>query len=185
MANNNIRGQYHGQVEPNRLSGQKGGMLPAQYPYTESATTLDNGHFCVLTPNSSTGAIEVKNATNADKNAMLVFNEVKVYDERETAKDFCLDKGKSIDGKIYPRLIPVAVGDEFTTTYAEDNNGTALEVNDYLKIEAGVPTYVASASKGSVTGILLQVVSKETNYPGINYVVGDTGNYAVKVLRVQ
>ena len=84
----------YGQVEPNHLSAQYTGQIYAQLPAMTAGTSgaadtpiakLENGQF--LKYNYADGRASV----DGDGEWMLVFNEVKLYDERRQGyKDFAM-----------------------------------------------------------------------------------------------
>ena len=112
-----------GQVEPNHLSAQKTGQIWAQLPadnavFGTGATPeaqaetaiLENGQF-----------VKYDYATNkvnlsGDGDWVMVFNEIKLYDERRQAyKNFVYAAKDFTDKTMYPRVIKINVGDIFTT----------------------------------------------------------------------
>ena len=110
----------YGQVEPNHLSAQYTAQIYAQLPAmigNNPIEKLENGQF--LKYNYATG----KATTTGDIEWMMVFNEVKLYDERrQSYKDFVMDVKDMSDGTIYPRLLKINVGDIFTTNTFRDSN---------------------------------------------------------------
>lgn len=98
----------YGQVEPNHLSAQRTGQIYAQLPAADSISALENGQFVKY--DYASGNV---NFTAEDGEWMLVYNEVKLYDERLSYADFRLEKG--VDGKMYPRVFKTNVGDIYTT----------------------------------------------------------------------
>lgn len=125
----------YGQVEPNHLSAQRNGQVYAQLPCASSIKVLENGQFVKYDyPN---GTVNFSGAGEW----MLVMNEVKVYDARESYKDFALDATKM---DMTPRVYATHVGDIFTTNCLEKagEKGVKTEttndiaVNDVLKINA-------------------------------------------------
>lgn len=82
--------QYgYGQVEPNHLSAPRNGQIYAQLPAAKTIDLLENGQFvkydyaagvCDFSSEASSGAW------------MMVFNEVKIYKDRETDADFAMIK---------------------------------------------------------------------------------------------
>ena len=67
-----------GQVEPNHLSARRTGQIYAQLPAAATIDVLENGQFAKY--DYANGVV---NFTGAGE-WMLVFNEVKVYEDRET-----------------------------------------------------------------------------------------------------
>lgn len=190
-----IKRKGYGQVEPNHLSAQYTGQIYAQLPALISSTTgtgttatttvdpiavLENGQF--LKYNYADGRASV----DGDGEWMLVFNEVKLYDERhQMYKDFAMKAVDQMDGKIYPRLLKTNIGDIFTTnTFRTAGNATVagadaeiempdLAVGDYVTIDAAGWLKKADA-KGD--DIAFQVVKV--------YNLGDMQG-AVKLQRIQ
>lgn len=185
----------YGQVEPNHLSAQYTGQIYAQLPAMVETTSgtgttattsedpiavLENGQF--LKYNYANGRASV----DGDGEWMLVFNEVKLYDERrQNYKDFAMKASEMADGKIYPRLLKTNVGDIFTTnTFRTSGNATVtgpddeitmpeLVVGDYVVIDAA-GWLKKNANAGS--DIAFQVVKV--------YNLGDMQD-AVKLQRIQ
>ena len=136
-----------GQVEPNHLSAQGNRQIYAQLPCASDIEVLENGQFAKY--DYANG--EVNFDADSDLEYLLVLNEVKVYDERDTYKDFAMIKENYLNGEMYPRLFRTQVGDIYTTncigvanndkratvTYNEEIGvGTDLTVNanGYLEI---------------------------------------------------
>lgn len=73
-----------GQVEPNQLSAQKTGQIYASLPLAADVDVLQNGEFMYYDYKSST--------VTADGigEPMLVFNEIKIYEDRLSYKDFAM-----------------------------------------------------------------------------------------------
>ena len=184
----------YGQVEPNHLSAQYTGQIYAQLPaqtYTaaEGSTpastanidVLENGQF--LKYNYAGGRASV----DGDGEWMLVFNEVKLYDERrQNYKDFAMKASEMADKMIYPRLLKTNVGDIFTTnTFRTSGSATVagpdveitmpeLAVGNYVTIDADGWLKKANSKPGS--GICFQVVKV--------YHLADQQD-AVKLQRIQ
>lgn len=113
---------------------------------------------------------------------MLVFNEVKLYDERrQNYKDFAMLASEQADGKIYPRLLKTNVGDIFTTnTFVSvaggpdaTVTGPSLTVGNKLAINA--QGFLAAAEENA-TGPIFKVVKE--------YHLADK-QPAVKLQRIQ
>ena len=71
-----------GQVEPNHLSAQRNGKIYAQLPADSALSVLENGRFVKY--DYAKGKIDLV----GEGEWMLVFNEVKLYDDmyRESSK---------------------------------------------------------------------------------------------------
>ena len=160
----------YGQVEPNHLAGQKSGMIFAQLPVKKEITTVQNGMF--MKYDVAAGEI------NLDGNGeyMLVYSEVKLYDPRETYKDFVLTKDQSVDGKIYPRLIGTFPGDIITTNLVDMETAKGTRAKKFLQVDSTTGFLKEVTSSASEDLALWQVV-KETTMPD--------GQYALKIVKVR
>lgn len=84
--------QYgYGQVEPNHLSAPQNGQVYAQLPAAANIDMLENGQFAKYD--------YVKGLVDFSKEAtagawLMVFNEVKIYEDRETDADFAMIKNR-------------------------------------------------------------------------------------------
>ena len=119
-----IKRKGFGQVEPNHLSAQGNRQIYAQLPLDSSIDILENGQFMVY----DYAQKKVVKPTAEGMEPMLVLNEVKVYDERDSYKDFAMKKSDYVDGEIYPRLFKTSVGDIFTTNCLIANDDKNKEV---------------------------------------------------------
>lgn len=115
----------YGQVEPNHLSAQRTGQIYAQRPCADGMTQLENGQFVKYTVVSGEEVVAID--ASAPGEWMLVYNEEKLYDERhQMHKDFVFKAADFYDGKMYPRVFRVEVGDIFTTN-CFDAAATAID----------------------------------------------------------
>ena len=96
-----------GQVEPNQLSAQKTGQIYASLPLAEDVEILQNGEFMYYDYKSGT--------VTADSigEPMLVFNEIKLYDDRFRLKDFAMIR----TGKDSYVTNPTAIGSFYPMNY--------------------------------------------------------------------
>ena len=139
----------YGQVEPNHLSARRTGQIYAQLPANKDIKVLENGQFAkydyVKGEVNFTGAGEW----------MLVYNEVKLYEPRQTDADFAMISdnyvaavydatGKAMtEGTVMvPRLLKTNVGDIFTTNTVNEETlavGNVLTPGEdgYLAIGTG------------------------------------------------
>lgn len=177
-----IKRKGYGQVEPNHLSAQYTGQIYAQLPALQSdgetpIAQLENGQF--LKYNYANGRASL----DGDGEWMLVFNEVKLYDERrQNYKDFCMKATDMADGTIYPRLLKTNVGDIFTTntfgaaaTGPDDVQASAVTLTVGNKLAVNASGFLAAAGENA-TGPIFQVVKE--------YNLGDMQD-AVKLQRIQ
>ena len=160
----------YGQVEPNHLAGQKSGMIFAQLPVKKEITTVQNGMF--MKYDVAAGEINL----NGNGEYMLVYSEVKLYDPRETHKDFVLTKDQSVDGKIYPRLIGTFPGDIITTNLVDVTTAKGSLAKKFLQVDSTTGFLKEVTSSASENLALWQVV-KETTMPD--------GQYALKIVKVR
>lgn len=109
----------YGQVEPNHLSAQRTGQIYAQLPADASIDVLENGQFVKYDY-----ANMAVNFTGKGE-WMLVFNEVKVYRDREADNDFAMIKD-NYNARVYSPI------DGTDPKYANARNyeGTVL-ASDY------------------------------------------------------
>lgn len=187
----------YGQVEPNHLSAQYTGQIYAQLPAKTAAAgsgsgsgsgdpitspieQLENGQFLKYNYAGNRASLD------GDGEWMLVFNEVKLYDERrQNYKDFCMKADEMSDGKIYPRLLKINVGDIFTTNMfgavntagpdAQIAAGNAITVAAGNKLVINASGLLEAAGQ-SPTGMIFQVVKE--------YDLADKQT-AVKIQRIQ
>lgn len=181
-----------GQVEPNHLSAQRTSQIYAQLPADESINVLENGQYVKY--DYANGKVNF----SGEGEWMMVFNEVKLYDDRwrETYKDFAMikenyTKGSAdithggvgpLAGQMVPRVIKTNIGDIYTTNCLKVANTTGkaevqmedLAVSDKLIVNA--QGYLEK--KASVDGtepMVWQVVKR--------YTLAD-GQEAVKIMRI-
>lgn len=180
-----------GQVEPNHLSAQRTSQIYAQLPAKEDINILENGQFVKY--NYAEGVVDFEGKGEW----MMVFNEVKLYDElRETYKDFAMIKtnytagDKDIahggvgpfKGQMTPRVIKTNVGDIYTTNCIGGANtsgkaeyeGISVDVGDLLKVDT--TGYLVSGGAVETDPMVWQVVKV--------YTMAD-GQPAVKLMRVK
>ena len=191
--------QYgYGQVEPNHLSAQRTGQIYAQLPAKSDIEMLENGQFVKY--DYADGVCDFTGSGEW----MLVYNEVKVYRDRDTDADFAMIKGNYV-GRIYnanndsmptgtvmvPRVFKTNLGDIMTTNTID---ATTLKAKDVLTVDPRSGLLVLtdkvnehSATSGTVgsgdtvltpaDGDMLWQVAKV-------YTLGD-GQKAAKIMRIQ
>lgn len=86
----------YGQVEPNHLSAPQNGQVYAQLPAAKDINVLENGQF--VRYDYAEGVCDL----GSDKTGpwMMVFNEVKIYEDRETDADFAMIK-QNYNARVY------------------------------------------------------------------------------------
>ena len=84
----------YGQVEPNHLSAQRTGQVYAQLPANKDIDVLENGQFVKYD--------YAKNEVNFTGKGewMMIFNEVKLYKDREQYEDFAMVK-QAYNARVY------------------------------------------------------------------------------------
>ena len=102
----------------------------------------------------------------------MVFNEVKLYDDRwrESYKDFAMKKENYTDGVMTPRVIKTNIGDIYTTNCVKDGN---IEVGKILT--PGATGILEVKEAPTAADMQWQVVKI--------YTLAD-GQPAVKVMRI-
>ena len=117
----------YGQVEPNHLSAQRTAQIYAQLPCEDSIEVLENGQFVKYDY-----ANKEVNLTGKGE-WMLVFNEIKLYDDRKQMyRDFAMKKEECVNGEIVPRVFKTNIGDIYTTNMVDSTKeyeeGALLQV---------------------------------------------------------
>ena len=156
----------YGQVEPNHLSAQRTGQIYAQLPCDESIEVLENGQFVKY--DYPEGKVDLKGKGEW----MLVFNEIKLYDDRKQMyRDFAMKKDECVNGEIVPRVFKTNIGDIYTTNMVDSNadigEGDLLKVGNNGILTAG----------GSLNDDMCWEVAKI-------YTLAD-GQDAIKIMRVK
>ena len=142
----------YGQVEPNQLSAQKTGQIYASLALDKNVDVLQNGEFMYydyvsnkVTATDSTGVAE----------PMLVYNEVKLYDERLSAKDFAMIRV----GENY------VTSDLYTDGYENSNTAAAIAHADGYRMDGFAPRLF----KTNIGDIMTTNMVKT----GVDYAVGN------------
>lgn len=114
----------YGQVEPNHLSAQRTAEIYAQLPADKDIAVLENGQFVKYDY-----ANNVVNFTGKGE-WMLVYNEIKVYRDRDMDEDFAMTR-ENYNARVYS---PVS-NDEFNAGFTVGKaNGERAE--EYAQINA-------------------------------------------------
>ncbi len=173
----------YGQVEPNHLSAQRTGQIYAQLPAKDDIETLENGQFVKY--NYAEGVVDFAGPGEW----MMVFNEVKLYDDawRESYKDFAMVKknytpGSDITheglgpfkGQMTPRVIKTNVGDIYTTNAVGGPNtsgnaeyeGIALEVGDTVSPQAA-NGFLSASGDGTIQFQVVKVYTMPDGQPAV------------------
>ena len=109
-----------GQVEPNQLSAQKTGQIYASLPLDEKVTLLQNGEFMYYSYADNKVTAE---PTVPGQEPMLVFNEIKIYEDYLRLKDFAMirvgDNYVTNPAAIGWKIVHKSVGDKETDKIEE------------------------------------------------------------------
>jgi len=164
-----------GQVEPNHLSAQRTAQIYAQLPVVPEMKILENGQFVKYDL-----ANRQVNLTGKGE-WMLVFNEIKLYDDRKQMyKDYAMKATDCVRGEMVPRVFKTNIGDIYTTNCIGGANnsdsaeyaGIDLEVGDMLKVDES-------------TGYLVKGESDEMAWEVARVYTMADGQPAVKIVRVK
>lgn len=154
----------YGQIEPNHLSARRNGKIYAQLPAAKTIDILENGQFVKY--DYAKGEV---NFTGPGP-WMLVFNEPKVYEDRQTNADFAM-KREDYSAYIYnaandampegtvmvPRVMNTDGGDIYTTNCVAE---ATLAVEDLLT--PGEDGYLKKAASAEGLDMVWQVAKVYT-----------------------
>ena len=169
----------YGQVEPNHLSAQITGQIYAQLPAVSTIHLLQNGQFVKYNyPNMVCDFV-------GEGEWMLVYNEIKVYRDRDTDADFAMKEEDYIAntynatgadmpagaGPMVPRVFKTNIGDIFTTNTI---NEVSLSAGDTLT--PGEDGFLAKAGAEAPGAMVWQVVKV--------YTMPD-GQKGAKIMRIK
>ena len=164
----NFTRQKYGQVEPNQLSAQKTGQIYASLPLDAEVNVLQNGEFMYY--DYANGSVNCGKAASVEAGTvetvgepMLVFNEVKLYDDvwRESYKDFAM----------------IRVGENYVTTdkvtpeYGDGSTNTGIPANPaHTEYGYRMGGFAPRLLKTNIGDIYTTNMVKT----GVEYKVGDT-----------
>lgn len=154
----------YGQVEPNQLSAQKTGQIYASLPLDTNVDVLQNGEFMYYSYADNKVTAQ---PTVAGQEPMLVFNEIKLYEEfwRTSLKDFAMIRVG--DNYVTSKLATEGYGDGALTKGATINPGHT----EYPYRMDGIAPRMLKTNVGDIM---------TTNMVA----TGDTVTYAVKDILV-
>lgn len=159
----------YGQVEPNHLSAQRTGQIYAQLPAVDSIEMLENGQFVKY--DYASGKVNF----TGEGEWMLVLNEVKLYDERETYKDFVMKKENYVGKVMVPRVFKTNVGDIYTTNMVDSD----------LEITAGTTKLAPSTAEGKEGILTTAGEDAEMIWKVVKVYTLADGQAAVKLQRIK
>ena len=164
-----IKRMGFGQVEPNHLSAQGNRQRYAQLPADPAIKVLENGQFAKY--NYADNKVDFE----GEGEWMLVFNEVKLYDDgRESYKDFALQTKNYTEGVMTPRLFKTQIGDIYTTNCIEvANTAGTVEVEttaDYSigdELSPNAKGYLAKDGDGSIVFQIVKIYTMPDGQPAV------------------
>jgi hypothetical protein len=113
----------YGQVEPNQLSGIKTGQIFASLPLDTEVNVLQNGEFMYY--DYASGKVSATDSTGVAE-PMLVFQEIKIYEDWLSYKDFAM----------------IRVGDNYVTNRPAVGNLTSANVDGTIYGDGALTTGV-------------------------------------------
>ena len=193
MAATTIKRVGFGQVEPNHLSAQRTAQIYAQLPAKEDIDILENGQYVKY--DYAKGVVDF----DGPGEWMMVFNEVKLYDDRwrESYKDFAMIKehytpGSDIThegigpfkGQMTPRVIKTNVGDIYTTNAVDAGNTSGKAEYAGIDLDLG-DKLVVNATDGFLKKADGDVASADMVWQVVKVYTMPDGQPAVKVMRIK
>lgn len=157
-----------GQVEPNHLSAKRTGQIYAQLP-AKGIDVLENGQFVKY--DYANGEV---NLTGAGE-WMLVFNEVKLYEDRQTYQHFALKAADAVNGEIVPRVFKTNIGDIYTTNMVVVDGKDDMEYKEGDILVPGEDGILAKKASPAATDMQWEVAKV--------YTLAD-GQAALKIVRI-
>ena len=180
MAKTNLSGAKfvklgYGQLEPNHLSARRNGKIYAQLPAKADIQMLQNGQFVKY--NYAAGVVDFE----GEGPWMLVFNEPKVYEDRQTNADFAM-KREDYAADVYnaandampegtvmvPRVMNTDAGDIMTINLVDEETLTKGD-----KLAPNAKGILDKASAGTATECVWQVAKVYTmpdGQPGVKLI---------------
>lgn len=193
MAATTIKRVGFGQVEPNHLSAQRTAQIYAQLPAKEDIDILENGQYVKY--DYAKGVVDF----DGPGEWMMVFNEVKLYDDRwrESYKDFAMIKehytpGSDIThegigpfkGQMTPRVIKTNVGDIYTTNAIGAGNTSGKAEYAGIDLDLG-DKLVVNATDGFLKKADSDVANADMVWQVVKVYTMPDGQPAVKVMRIK
>lgn len=193
MAATTIKRVGFGQVEPNHLSAQRTAQIYAQLPAKDDIDILENGQYVKY--DYAKGVVDF----DGPGEWMMVFNEVKLYDDRwrESYKDFAMIKehytpGSDIThegigpfkGQMTPRVIKTNVGDIYTTNAIGAGNTSGKAEYAGIDLDLG-DKLVVNATDGFLKKADGDVANADMVWQVVKVYTMPDGQPAVKVMRIK
>ena len=165
----------YGQLEPNHLSARRNGKIYAQLPADKTIEVLENGQFVKY--DYANGVVNF----TGEGPWMLVFNEPKVYEDRQTNADFAM-KREDYAAYVYnaandampegtvmvPRVMNTDRGDIYTTNMVDEES---LTVGDKLAPNAkGILDKASGATATECVWQVAKVYTMTDEQPGVKLI---------------
>ena len=167
----------YGQIEANHLSARRNGKIYAQLPADKTIEVLENGQFVKY--DYANGVVNF----TGEGPWMLVFNEPKVYESRQTNADFAMKREDYVayvynaandampEGTVMvPRVMNTDRGDIYTTNMVGEES---LTVGDKLAPNPDAKGILDKASGATATECVWQVAKVYTmpdGQPGVKLI---------------
>ena len=167
----------YGVIEPNHLSARRNGKIYAQLPADKTIDVLENGQFVKY--DYANGVVNF----TGEGPWMLVFNEPKVYESRQTNADFAMKREDYVayvynaandvmpEGTVMvPRVMNTDRGDIYTTNMVGEES---LTVGDKLAPNPDAKGILDKASGATATECVWQVAKVYTmpdGQPGVKLI---------------
>ena len=162
----------YGQIEANHLSARRNGKIYAQLPAEKTIEVLENGQFVKY--DYVNGVVNF----TGEGPWMLVFNEPKVYEDRQTNQDFAMKREDYVynaandampEGTVMvPRVMNTDGGDIYTTNMVDEET---LAVGDKLAPNAkGILDKASGATATECVWQVAKVYTMPDEQPGVKLI---------------
>ena len=121
----------YGQVEPNQLSGIKTGQIFASLPLDKEVKVLQNGEFMYY--DYANGSVNATAEANAAPEPYLVYQEIKIYEDWLSYKDFAMIRVGDNYVTNNPAIGRLTSANADGTVYGDgaETEGASIDHSDY------------------------------------------------------
>ena len=121
----------YGQVEPNQLSGIKTGQIFASLPIDKNVKVLQNGEFMYY--DYASGSVNATAGTDAAPEPYLVYQEIKIYEDWLSYKDFAMIRVGDNYVTNNPAIGRLTSANTDGTVYGDgaETEGASIDHSDY------------------------------------------------------
>ena len=121
----------YGQVEPNQLSGIKTGQIFASLPLDKEVKVLQNGEFMYY--DYASGSVNATAEANAAPEPYLVYQEIKIYEDWLSYKDFAMIRVGDNYVTNNPAIGRLTSANADGTVYGDgaETEGASIDHSDY------------------------------------------------------